>query len=235
MQNSIVKCDFLSFPKTVSDGNDLAELLTWPRALKSLYLELVVDGDWYGPMTQRHSPRRLIDALLPQKDYLRKIHITDEDDYNAIDDTVDDGLCKFSSLRRLNIQIQFVFISKQMRAFLRRYLRQRRPKLRELLPSALEELQLEIPKGFLQKAPPYLYETAQELANEICEIAQHKKTRYPSLQEVMVMQWRGQHTLADYPTDDMFNGCNHISAFEESQTRLSFLTHKIDFTTHSAD
>lgn len=42
------------------------------------------------------------------------------------------------------------------------------------------------------------------------------------------MQWRGQHTLADYPTDDMFNGCNHISAFEESKSRLSSLTHKID-------
>lgn len=112
----------LSFPKTVSDGNGLAELLTWPRALRSCYIELVVDGDWYGPMTHRHSPRRLIDALLPQKDYLRKIHITGEDDYNAIDDTVDVGLCKFSSLRRLNIQIEFVFISKQMRAFLRRYL-----------------------------------------------------------------------------------------------------------------
>lgn len=73
-------------------------------------------------MTQRHSPRRLIDALLSQKDYLHKIHITGEDDYNAIDDTVDDDLCKFSGLRRLNIQIEFVFISKQMRAFLRRYL-----------------------------------------------------------------------------------------------------------------
>lgn len=224
----------LSFPRTVSDGNDFAELLTWPRALKSFYIELVLDEDWYGAMTQRLSPRRLIDALLPQKDHLRKIHITGEDDYKAIGDTVYHGLCKFSSLRRLNIHIEFVFVSKQMRTFLGRYLGQCPPKLWELLPSALEELQLEIPKWFLQKTPSYLYEKAQELANEICEIAQHKKTCYPSLQEVMVIPWR-EHTRADNPTDNIFNSCNYISAFEDSQTRFSFLAHRTDFTTHSAD
>ena len=230
----------LSFPKTISDGNDLAKLLTWPRALKSFYIELAVDEEWdgpvlavdeewYGPMTQRLSPRRLIEALLPQKDYLRKIHITGREDNNNIDDTVDDRLRKFSSLRRLNIQIEFVFIAQQMRVFLDLYLGQRPQKIWELLPPGLEELQLEIPKDFrwvekiLPNGRPCLYETGQELANEICEIAQHKKTCYPSLQEVMVMQWRGQQTLVDYPTDDVFNGCNLISAFEESKTRLSFV------------
>lgn len=123
----------LAFPGTISDGNDLAKLLTWPRALTSFYIELsvdeewdgpviAVDEDWYGPMTQRLSPRGLIEALLPQKDSLRKIHITGQEDHNNINDTVDDRLCKFSSLRRLNMQVEFVFVSQKVRVFLELYL-----------------------------------------------------------------------------------------------------------------
>lgn len=142
------------------------------------------------------SSERLREGLLPQRTSLEEIFIGRIWQYGGRDLTTLGYLHEFSALKRLGVAVQYLvpWLEEEddSDAALDIY---------EVLPSTLEELQLEVPPGFQWSPPiyrkkywypskkrPYLTEDGDDLSQRLLEIAHHKEERYPNLKTVVIFQ-----------------------------------------------
>lgn len=182
----------LNFPDSVPADRDLAEVLSWPKALQSYYHQVMPNEDSsYGPFSPSLSGAMFVDALQMQHDTLEEFFLSTSDD--ASGPTWKEGLVKiyrFPHLRRLGLQREFLVLSKvelgsEMEC----------PSISTMLPPRLEQLQLEFSGetslrlyfGSDGRSDALSFEPG-ELVEWLCDIARNKDSRYPNLKKVIM--WR---------------------------------------------
>ena len=216
----------LSFPTGIPFGDDLAEILSWPKALEVFEL---------GPPDVRDkkvlanvlSPRRLAECIGLQQSSLRELCIIEYPYKRTITDINDatfGNLHNFKALSRLCVPKRLLAVSDEYREL---YFKdsQTPPQIWEVLPPAIRMLRLEgephftwIDRLFQPMSPPL----PKELMMQLSEIAKHKRLRYPNLQGVVL----GQPLLAEpfqtFILKSLRGNSGIIKDFEESETRLTF-------------
>jgi hypothetical protein len=239
-RTSNVTC--LSFPWSVPAGKDLAEILTWPKALRSFSLELedYPSGhrSWYGPDTNIADPSRFIDALQQHKEFLEELVIIGEvgDTRGMVDEgTVD--LREFHKLRRVGLPREFMFMSRMSRetAGLQK---EDVCDLFEILPSALEELHIEISfrVGWTQyfsarpteRGPRLAEEDLDELSNWLCAIALNKPN-YPALTKVVLWQGPSGNGHDQYDLESEPGCADLLSAMKAAEIEISWRQGQLAF------
>lgn len=187
----------LAFLDGAAIGEDFFDMMTWPVALKTIHMRFFPDEAHLG---DRHdvSPARLREALLPQRDSLEEIFL--EGVYYALghDNSILGSLHEFSALKRLGAAVDYLCPREWNKAEESDKIA---PDIYEVLPSTLEELQLEAHPGFswrsrpVQMKPrrikgsrthPHLSATGDDLRERLLKIAYHKEGRYPNLKTVAV-------------------------------------------------
>jgi hypothetical protein len=133
---------------TVPAGIELKEIPTWPKALRTFHFETWIEYDSFsyplvdGQARRIFPPRAFIEALDSQKATLEEIYIGGTNDDLGIDGTVVGSLHAFENLKRLGLPREFMFLEVlEPRMHGKTY--EDLPRLFEILPSSLEELQIE--------------------------------------------------------------------------------------------
>ncbi|TAQ84657.1 hypothetical protein B7494_g7018 [Chlorociboria aeruginascens] len=189
---------FLSFPNSVPAGDDLAEILSWPVALKSFNIGVWPEGESYGTNTSILSAAKFIHALHHQRESLEDIFITGQWDNRGWDgSTVGTEMRDFTHLKRLGLTREFLVSTKEETR-----LNGLTPKaittLYQVLPLALEELQIELAPAFEwfdrlreTSGSDFTYE-AQEIQEWLAEIVKYKDDYCPRLNNITLWQRKSQ-------------------------------------------
>ncbi|PVH79834.1 hypothetical protein DL98DRAFT_589044 [Cadophora sp. DSE1049] len=193
----------LLFRDSVIPGSDLDEILTWPEVLKSYRFELTPDTcGRFGGHAAVPRASNLSTALRLQASSLEVLHIYGDSERNDSDYAfhVYDhlnivNLRDFTKLRRVGLRLSYmmVYISDaelynvEIGDFPRAY---------QILPPALEELQIEIQEDFpaavfFASDPSLEVELrAGELSATMISIFRNKETYFPHLRKVSFFQCR---------------------------------------------
>ena len=174
----------LSFPASMPSGNDLAELLTWPKALKYFGLEASSDS-----RARRPRVRRLVTLLSLQRDTLEEIFLSGDFRHPLLDYSPNRELTTFTALKRLSIRLDWLQQPRRSGNT-----EAQEASIYDVLPPNLEWLQLEVRllieyydmrwDGSLDEAG--LATRCQELVYSLHELMSTKATRHPSLEEVAI-------------------------------------------------
>lgn len=216
----------LSFPTGIPFGDDLAEILSWPKALEVFEL---------GPPPVRNkkvlanvlSPRRLAECIGLQQSSLRELCIIEYPYKRTITDINDatfGNLHNFKALSRLCVPKRLLVVSDEYRELFFKD-SQTPPQIWEVLPLAIRMLRLEgephftwIVRLFQPMSPPL----PKELMMQLSEIAKHKRLRYPNLQEVVLGQPRLAEPFQTFILKSLRGNSGIIKDFKESEIRLTF-------------
>ncbi|CAF9929203.1 MAG: hypothetical protein ALECFALPRED_004270 [Alectoria fallacina] len=207
----------LSFPTGVPRGNDLAEILLWPKAL-----EVFEVGPPTEFITSFLSPRKLAEVLNCQQHSLRELYIV-KYPYKGLraekDNATLGDLHIFSALTRLCVSMNLLSDGYEKLYFNQS---QTPPQIWQNLPPTIEELRLETEqvvqwpgRNMLPMSDP-----ANELAILLSEIARHKGSRYPNLQEVVVWQPRRTKFGQALYLEHLRRSPDLLRNFEENEIRL---------------
>lgn len=174
----------LSFPSSAPSANDFAELLTWPKALKSFGFEASPDERETQPRL-----RSFISLLSAQKESLEELFLSGEPRHPFIAYHLTHKLAGFPALTRLSVRAEWLWFS-QPPATVHAMV----ASMWDVLPIHLEQLQVEIPvilhysdvrwDGSMNE--PYLIGRLQQLVPPLRELAQKKVGRQLSLEEVII-------------------------------------------------
>ncbi|KAG4434004.1 hypothetical protein IFR05_010519 [Cadophora sp. M221] len=189
---------FLLFRNSVHAGQDLFEVLTWPKALISFRFELEVDDHMtFGNHRDIMRGGEFSAALLPQAPTLEEIYIygNSEGDNCGYDLTNIVDLRPFTNLRRVGLHLSLMMVYIADAEFCEEPL-EIFPRMYEILPPALEQLQIEMRNefpstSFFSSDPCWEADLrAGELSQAVCEIMQNKRDRYPRLRDIIFFQHR---------------------------------------------
>ncbi|KAH6678009.1 hypothetical protein B0J14DRAFT_581739 [Halenospora varia] len=218
----------LNFPNSVPADTGLAEVLSWPRALRSYKHEVVPNDDnEYGPFTNCLSAAAFVDALETQRETLEEFFLyTLEDDMGSVWEALVD-VSGFTRLRRLGLLWEYLTLSKGYA----RSTKKEFPPISAGLPPRLEELQLQLSNEEFFKCyfegewrPDHLFIEPGEIIEWLCDIASHKNSKYPGLKKVVVWRSEGAASIPQWINMERYSGYVQIKkAFEESKIRLSWL------------
>ena len=207
----------LSFPTGVPVGNDLAEILFWPKALEVFEL---------GPptefVTSFLSPRKLAEVLNCQQHSLRELYIVRypyKVSWAERNNSTLGDLHLFRALTRLCVSSHLLSDGYEKLHFNHS---QTPPQIWQTLPPTIEELRLETEQvvRWLGRNMLPMSDTANELAILLSEIARHKESRYPNLQEVVVWQPRLPKFGQALYLDHLRHSLDLLRNFKESEIRL---------------
>ena len=193
----------LLFRETVMPGPDLDEILRWPQALKSFKFEPTLDGT--GRFGSHGSVSRALNfstALLPQASSLEELHVygdlqEEDSDYifNVLDRVSIVELCNFTRLKRVGLHLSYMMVYTSDAEFHNADIGSF-PQIYQVLPPALEELQIEVPDDFpaavfFASDPSWEVELrAGELSDAMIRMFQHKNTCFQYLGKVSFFQSR---------------------------------------------
>jgi len=137
----------LSFVGGAPIGEDFSEMMTWPASLKTFHMSINPDDTHIGDRNPM-SPERLRQGLLPQRASLEEIFIGRIWQCGGRELTTLGHLHEFSALKRLGVAVEYLvpWLGEEDDP-------DAAPDIYEVLPSTLEELQLEVPPSF-QWSPP---------------------------------------------------------------------------------
>jgi hypothetical protein len=210
----------LTFPSCASPGAGLAEVLSWPTALKSFHLEFAPIAD---DNRDLYTARRFRDALYSQRNSLEELFIC-----NFVVDEEEDGvnvesprfdMRDFVNLGCLGVPVDFL-VEPSGLAFSGAPAGEEPehvPTWQDIFPPAVEILLVEFPLLFDWGEEKIWYDLLRA-------IAEHKDNLYPSLATVIV--WKA---FADFgfesfdptaPTQQP-KGQRALSAFQAAEIRLS--------------
>ncbi|KAH8648057.1 hypothetical protein BGZ60DRAFT_437832 [Tricladium varicosporioides] len=216
----------LNFPNSVPADRGLAEVLSWPKALRSYYHEAVPDEDnHYGPFTNFLSGAAFIDALNTQRETLEEFFLYTLDDASgsAWEALVD--FSRFTGLRRLGISREYLTFSKADA----RATQKANPPISAGLPPRLEELQIEMPGDEFFECyfegewrPDSSSIESGEIIEWLCDIARNKKSNYTELKRVVI--WRSRGTYPEWVNIEQCCGYDQIKkAFKESKIQITWM------------
>ncbi len=187
------KITSLSVELALPPGDRLARVLTWPFELRSFY---------YSDALLITSAKPLIYNLQPQRASLEELLIAGEYCTQSVIEV--GSLRNFASLRRLGLPRNYIINTEKEFTTLaqndpERLKRGKEPLVKpyEVLPPSLEELQIQVSPHFEwsqymeDNSTKEMTKGSGELSAWLCEIAQHKLSRYPSLRKVVVWQSGG--------------------------------------------
>ncbi|KAH8651957.1 hypothetical protein BGZ60DRAFT_569121 [Tricladium varicosporioides] len=219
----------LNFPNSVPADTGLAEVLSWPKALRSYRHEVNPwdDKEWE-PFTRGVSGAAFVDALETQRETLEEFFLlTLENNFMGVAWEALIDLSSFTSLRRLGLLRDYLTFSKVDA----RSTQKENSPISAGLPPALEELQLEISNESFFKCyfegewrPNWLDIEPGEIIEWLCDIAKNKRSKYPRLRKVVV--WRSEMGACtpQWINMERYCGYNQIkTAFEEAKIKISWL------------
>ncbi|RDL34330.1 uncharacterized protein BP5553_07458 [Venustampulla echinocandica] len=191
----------LSLANTVPADQGLAEVLSWPKVLRSLRYELqlseIHDG-FFGPVLPgeaRLSAKEFGLALRSQEQNLEELFIYGDSESDRCGyeprETID--LHLFAHLQYVGLPLTFLFISEEQAAS--RGISTSVSSISEILSPALTELQIEIPYEYrystyfsLEPDDNDLELSPGELSAFICEIVRNKTSRFTKLRTIAFWQ-----------------------------------------------
>lgn len=123
----------LSFPCSTLSANDLAEFITWPKALTAFALEIEPDA------RPRPNKRRFLDLLSYQKETLQELFLSGDPRIDPIlDYSLNRELLQFTALKRLSVARNWFLHQSQTGQWIVH-------ELWKALPDTLEQVQIEEP------------------------------------------------------------------------------------------
>ncbi|KAH7310046.1 hypothetical protein BKA65DRAFT_485263 [Rhexocercosporidium sp. MPI-PUGE-AT-0058] len=184
------KYRIFAIKNSVHAGPDLFEVLTWPKALISFRFEIQTDEHLsFGNHNDMIRGGEFSNALLARASNLEEIYIygDSEGDKCGYDLANIADLRPFTNLRRVGLHLSLMmvhiadaeFCEEPLESFSRPY---------EILPPALDELQIEMGNDFPSStffASELDWEVdlrGGELSLAICEIMHNKGDRYPGIE-----------------------------------------------------
>ena len=192
----------LSFPSSAPSANDLAELLTWPIALRHFSLEASPDERPAQPRV-----RRLIQLLSLQRETLEELYLSGEPRHPLLSYRLGLELIEFSALKRLSIHGEWL-----QPPIIPSIADPGSTAIWDVLPLNLEHLQIEIPvilhycdmrwDGSLDEN--YLGARRQAIVPLLHALTQKKVSRQMSLEEVII--WYRKRDGLDSGLPGMHNG-----------------------------
>ncbi|KAK0101087.1 hypothetical protein ONS95_012929 [Cadophora gregata] len=210
--------------ESVIPGPDLKEILTWAKALKSFRLALHFRGPQEGHEVV-HRASDFSDALLPQASSLEELHVYCEselvlkaDPSTLFDQPNTVDLRDFTKLRRVGLCLSFLMVSISDADFHNIDVGSF-PQTYQILPPALEDLQIEMPDDF---PPAVFFATDQnwevelragELSSIMSAIFENKQTHLPRLKRVLFFQCR---SVAEAEDLRAIPGCSQMLEHSES-------------------
>ncbi|KAF4627652.1 hypothetical protein G7Y89_g10498 [Cudoniella acicularis] len=185
----------LSLPSTVPVGPDFAEILTWPKALKSLHFEIEISGRKFpryeGNPRPITSPAVFIKAVESVQDSLEELLFNNgEDGGGRIPTTFGTALRNFPKLKRLAVVRECLVVTKAEIEIFGLH-NQQILELYQVLPPALEELVMDVEFDFdweWEDSRAVHMNYWPELRDWLSGVAAHKKDCYPSLRSVIIWQ-----------------------------------------------
>ncbi|KAE9370939.1 hypothetical protein N431DRAFT_427282 [Stipitochalara longipes BDJ] len=203
-RTSFSNLETLMLPNTVPMNRDLELVLTWPKALKTFHMETWISPGITGfpPCAQGRpplSPYRIVEALVPQSHSLEEIHIGGCYDDLGMEYKCIRSLQSFPRLKRLSIPQDYIFVGEDV-ADVDEPLSEIFARLRSLLPTTLEELQIQVDIQFnwlnADGSPTWnaleLFVLINLLSNGL---------RFPALKKIALWQWLPQPGLPPFSPD----------------------------------
>lgn len=227
----------LSFTDTVPADQGLAEVLSWPKTLKSLWYQLVlseIHRRFFGPVLpgRAHlSAKEFSSVLKSQEQNLEELFIYGDTDGDCCgfepEETID--LHSFTQLQYVGLPLTFLFISEEEATS--RSISTHIPSISEILPLSLQELQIEIPYEYEYSYLTYfscepdndLHLAPGELSAFVCEIVRNKGTQFTKLRTIVFWQWDVTSPGTTYNLEDEDCSSEVVEACKAAQIQISWV------------